>query len=75
MKRYRNLGGDSNVVSYEDGENFIRVQFADGSIYLYTYTVPGHDEVEHMKQLAEKDHGLNSYINRVIRKRFAAKER
>ena len=30
MKRYRNLGGDSGIVAYEDGEDFIRVQFSDG---------------------------------------------
>ena len=41
MKRYRNLGGDSGIVAYEDGEDFIRVQFSDGSIYLYNYTKPG----------------------------------
>lgn len=35
MKRYRNLGENSGIVAYEDGENFIRVQFSDGSIYLY----------------------------------------
>ncbi len=75
MKRYRNLGGDSGIVAYEDGEDFIRVQFSDSSIYLYDYTCPGPNEVEHMKQLAEEGQGLNSFISRVIRKRYAAKER
>ena len=75
MKRYRNLGGDSGIVAYEDGEDFIRVQFSDGSIYRYNYTKPGPNDVERMKRLAEKGQGLNSFISRVIRKRYAAKER
>ena len=75
MKSYRNLGGDSGIIAYEDGEDFIKVQFSDGSIYLYNYTKPGPNEVEHMKQLAEKGQGLNSFISRVIRKRYAAKVR
>ena len=75
MKRYRNLGGDSGIVAYEDGEDFIRVQFSDGSIYRYNYTKPGPNDVERMKQLAEKGQGLNSFISRFIKKRYAAKER
>ena len=66
MKRYRNLGGDSGIVAYEDGADFIRVQFSDGSIYLYNYTTPGANDVEHMKQLAETGQGLNSFISRVV---------
>ena len=34
MERYQNLGGNSGVVAYEIGQDFIRVQFSDGSIYL-----------------------------------------
>ena len=75
MKRYRNLGGDSGIVAYEAGDDFIKVQFKDGSIYLYDYTTPGPNEVEYMKQLAEEGEGLNSYISRHIRKRYAAKLR
>lgn len=75
MKRYRNLGGDSGIVAYEGGDDFIKVKFSDDSIYLYNYTKPGPNEVEYMKQLAEQGHGLNSYINRHIKKRYAAKVR
>lgn len=37
MERYANRGGDSGIVGYEIGNDFIRVQFSDGSVYLYTY--------------------------------------
>ena len=74
MERYRNLGGDSGVAAYEIGQNFIRVQFNDGSIYLYTYTSTGSHSIEQMKQLAAGGQGLNAFINTNVRKAYARKE-
>ena len=75
MKPYANLGGNSGVVAYENGPDFIKVQFSDGSIYPYTYASAGADNIECMKQLAESGHGLNSFINTNVRNLYAAKER
>lgn len=75
MERYRNLSGDSGVVAYEIGSDFIRVQFADGAIYLYTYASAGSHNIENMKQLARTGQGLNSFINTTVRKAYARKER
>ena len=75
MERYRNLGGDSGVVAYEIGADFIRVQFSDGSIYLYTNASAGPRNIEHMKQLASDGQGLNAFINTTVRKAYARKER
>ena len=75
MKGYKNLGGNSGVVGYEIGDDFIRVQFSDGSIYLYTYSSADAHNIEHMKQLARNGHGLNAFINRNVRKAYARKER
>jgi hypothetical protein len=75
MERYRNLGGDSGIVAYESGPDFIRVQFSDGAIYLYTYASAGAQNIEYMKQLASSGQGLNSFINRAVRKAYARKER
>ena len=36
MEPYKNLGGDSGIKAYEIGSDFIRVQFLNESIYLYT---------------------------------------
>jgi len=36
MQLYENLNGDSGVVSYETGPDFIWVQFIEGEPYLYT---------------------------------------
>ena len=75
MEPYRNLGGDSGVESYEIGSDFIRVQFSDGSVYLYTYESAGSQNIEHMKQLAVNGQGLNSFINTTVRYDYARKER
>lgn len=75
MQRYANLGGGSNVVGYEIGVDWIRVQFGDGSIYLYTYQSAGASNIEHMKQLAAAGQGLNSFIGRVVKKAYSARLR
>jgi hypothetical protein len=75
MERYRNLGGNSSVAGYESGPDFIRVQFSDGAIYLYTYASAGSSNIEHMKQLASNGQGLNSFISTTVRKAYARKER
>lgn len=75
MERYKNLAGDSGVAAYEAGSDFIRVQFSDSSVYLYTYASAGPNNVEHMKRLAVNGRGLNSFINTNVRKRYACKER
>ncbi len=75
MERYKNLGGDSGVATYEVGDDRIRVQFDDGAVYLYTYASAGLDNIEQMKQLAEHGQGLNGFINTCVRKRYELKER
>lgn len=63
MKNYANRGGNSNVRSYELGEDFITVDFKGTSKqYTYSYHSAGSQHVEKMKQLAENGSGLNSYI-------------
>jgi hypothetical protein len=68
MERYRNLGGDSGVAAYENGPDFIRVQFSDGSVYLYTYASAGAQNIEYMKQLARGWGTYLSYLSNWMRK-------
>lgn len=75
MERYRDVDGDSGVSGYETGPDFIRVQFEDGGIYLYNYASTGLENIERMKQLARSGDGLNAFIMRVVRRRYARKER
>ncbi len=74
MERYANLSGDSDIVGYEVGADFIRVQFEDGGLYLYSYASTGASNVERMKALAKGGEGLNGYIGMVIRNKYARRE-
>ena len=73
MKRYKNLSGDSGVLSYETGKDYMKVKFRDGDVYLYNYYRPGRDKVERMKELAEEGRGLSTFISRYVKKKYAEK--
>jgi len=73
MKRYRNRGGNSGVKSYDMGDTFIKVTFADGEIYLYDYSNPGKNHVEKMKILARAGKGLSTYISRYVKENYSEK--
>jgi hypothetical protein len=73
MIPYINLGGNSNIVGYEIGDDFILVQFRDLSIYEYTYSSAGQINIEKMKILAKQGSGLNSFINKEVRKNYSRK--
>lgn len=75
METYQNYGGSSGISGYEIGDDYIVVQFNDGSQYLYNYSVTGQRNVEEMKTLAIEGEGLNSFINTNVRKRYAKKLR
>ena len=75
MEQYANLGGDSGIFAYAIKQDSIEVQFRDGLCYLYTHQSAGITDVEHMKELAVAGRGLNSFISRVVKKRYASKGR
>ena len=75
MERYKNLGGDSGVSDYKIGDDSITVQFSTGDVYLYTYSSAGSTHIEEMKLLAVTGEGLNSYINKYVRKGYESKLR
>ena len=72
MERYVNLGGDSGVVGYEIGADFIWVHFSKYK-YQYTYASAGPDNIEHMKELAKRGRGLNAFVIKNVRKKYAQK--
>lgn len=72
MERYKNLGGDSGVVGYEIGSDFIKVKFKSGSkVYVYDHDSAGQDKIDQMKNLAKKGTGLNAFINRNVKKLYS----
>lgn len=73
MEIYKNLNGDSGVLQYEIGADFIKVKFQDYSTYTYTHSSAGRGNVEHMKSLAETGCGLNSFINTNVKTMYSHK--
>lgn len=73
MEKYQNLSGKSGVSAFEIGDDNIKIQFSDYSMYLYTYSSAGRENIETMKMLAKSGKGLNSYISRVVKKLYASK--
>lgn len=70
MQRYKNLSGDSSVYAYEIGDDYIDVQFKDGSVYRYSYRSAGAFNVEQMKEYAVIGDGLGLFIQRKVRKLY-----
>lgn len=73
MEIYRNRSGNSGIKAYELMQDGVKVQFADGSVYLYDNKTNGARSIRIMKKLASDGIGLTTYINQKIRKNFAHK--
>lgn len=75
MPAYRDLDGDSGVVSYRYGADWIEVEFDRGPqrCYTFTYASAGAGHIEQMKRFADAGEGLNSYINKNVAKRYESK--
>jgi len=75
MKAYRDIVGDSGVAAYDYGADWIQVQFKTDAVYEYTYASAGQSNIETMKNLADYGDGLNSFINKNVRKQYSRKIR
>jgi hypothetical protein len=73
MQPYKNLSGDSGVVAYQIGPDYIDIEFNDGKRYHYNDKTPGREHVEAMKQRARRGADLATYINQHVRERFASR--
>lgn len=75
MKPYRNQSGDSGVVSFEIGPDFINLKFRNNdTVYHYDHTMPGQIHVERMKRLALAGAGLSTWVSQHVRDSYASKE-
>jgi hypothetical protein len=71
MEVYKNYNGDSGVESFEIGPDYIKVKFfKTGQIYTYSYFSASMPHVEEAKLRARNGKGLNSYINKYIKKLY-----
>ncbi len=75
MEKYGNRGGDSGIAAFEIGDDYLDVEFSDGSVYRWDNESCGHAHLARMKSLASAGEGLNSYINKYVKKQYARKVR
>lgn len=75
MQQYKNSSGKSGVSAFEIGDDYIKVQFKDGSVYLYNSNSTGSQNIQKMKSLAINGEGLNGFISTHIKKKYASKLR
>ncbi len=66
MNQYKSRSGKpSGVNAYRSGSDFIVVKFVNGDVYTYSYDTAGRKAVETMKQLANAQLGLATYISQI----------
>ena len=69
MKAYANRNGKSGIIAYHIGNDYIDIQFASGGIYRYKESNIGRLNFLNMQAAAIIGSGLNSFINRVVRRK------
>lgn len=71
MISYKNLHGNSNVKCYNISENYIDIEFYNTPlVYRYSNVIPGIHVLNEIKRLAIQGYGLNSFINRYVKKNY-----
>lgn len=73
MRLYRNLSGNSPIIAYDYGEDYIQVKFREGRVYEYTDKSAGVPNVKRMKCLADRGQGLCTYINKFVKNKYLRK--
>lgn len=64
MQPYKNSGNLSWISAFEIGEDYIKVQFIDGRVRVYTGNSASSKHIEKMKELAVSGKGLYQYIDK-----------
>lgn len=68
MTPYGNTAGNSGVVAYQIGKDYIAVKFVDrDEPYVYSYASAGAQHVKEMKKLAKTGQGLSTYISQHVK--------
>lgn len=73
MQQYKNLQRNSGVLAFELGDGFIKVEFADHHVYLYTAESAGRENIEAMKKRALAGKGLSTFISQHVKNQYASK--
>jgi len=70
MEKYKDESGNSGISAYRIGPDWIMIKFMSGKVYKYSYRSAGKDNVEQMKDLAQRGTGLTTYINKYVKDLF-----
>lgn len=70
MTPYRDWDRDSGVQEFDIGDDYIDVRFKSGAVYRYSSLSAGPQNLAEMIRLAQLGDGLNSFIGRVVAKRY-----
>jgi len=73
MLKYKNKKGNSGVVAFQIGEDFIKVKFKDGNLYKYTFSSAGKENITKMKELAKMGERLSTFISTTVKDAFELK--
>ena len=73
MERYKDLTGMSGVLRFEEGTDYLIVEFVGRERYLYDAHKPGAHALTEMKRLARQGKGLATYISQKVRLNYAKK--
>ena len=79
MESYANLSGESGVLNYMIGGDYIIVEFkpnkySDIRFYKYTHASASQTAINQMKTLANQGSGLHTYINTTdVKQKYAIK--
>jgi len=73
MQTYKGRDGRSGIEGFEIQPDAITLRFRSDGTYRYDATKPGLHHVHRMQRLARLGNGLNTYVNKYVRKNYAAK--
>ena len=66
---YGNGNGNSGIIGYEIGDDWMDIEYANGGIYTYSEKNVGEVNFLKMKVLAMEGSGLNAFLNKSVRVR------
>jgi len=71
MQKYKN--GNSGLIAFQIGVDFIKVKFKDCNVYKYTFSSAGIENINRMKELAMIGEGLSTFISIKVKDAFEKK--
>lgn len=75
MQAYTDRGGDTTVIGFEDGDDFIRIHYRDGAVLEFRVGEVSAAHVMNLRQLAQLGEGLQHYLSRHVSTRLARRIR